>query len=882
MRSLYILVVFLFLSLWGNAQTELQGTVSDKKGTPLEGIHILVGNPNTTIILAFAATDSKGHFRVKVQTTSDSLEIKTSSINYRNEHYTILNKSRQLNFILIPKVMALKEVTVKGKPIYRISDTISYLVRSFTGKKDRVLADVLKKMPGIEVKDNGQILYQGEPIEKYYVNGMDPVGGKYNVINNNLPHTSVASVQILENHQPKKMLRGKILSNRTSINIKLKKDVTATGNFVGGLGFSPLLWEANITPMIFGKNQQLIASYQTNNVGNDVSRDLKTLTLESFSDVTAYMEEQKNGMLGILNLSVPDFSTRRYLFNNVHLINLNYLVRTQKESNIRVNFSYLNDVQQSNGSTNITYYLPADTLSVGEKIQNTVYFNSLQGKVTLNRNTSKIFLKNSLRVKSYWDSKKGNVESGMMSVNQHLQDPFHLVDNSFTLMLPVKKNFVTVASTLLYSKTPQKLQVRPGQFADILNDGNPYDAVIQYLDLQNVYTHNYVKWGLIGKKWKSVSKLGFLYKNQNLESRLEKVVNGNTEVLGTDFLNRLKTDRIKPYLETAIRYEVKKLNVRLGLPLSFLSFSLSDQYHALEQKVNKFLLEPSLSVRYDWNAYWKLSGSAGYKNDIGTGNQVYYGYILQNYRSLQLRKTPIPETQTQNYSASLEFSDPINSVFANLRYQFSFSRQNLIYQSEVADNGAVVLSAREYNNARTSHRLSGYFSYYWSPKKTTFSVEPSIAFNRGEQIVNNVISTINSRVIDLNPKLIMHLWSWMDVEYKSQFSWYKTMISSHADQYFSQFRHYLNLDFYPGEQHYIGLTTEASQIRYYGQKNNNYFADILYRYSFKKRKIDLEARWNNILNNASYESVYMNGFVFTKSVYELRPSQFLVSIRFLF
>jgi hypothetical protein len=317
------------------------------------------------------------------------------------------------------------------------------------------------------------------------------------------------------------------------------------------------------------------------------------------------------------------------------------------------------------------------------------------------------------------------------------------------------------------------------------------------------------------------------------------------------------------------------------LPVSFLSVSLSDQEHVMDQKVNKFLLEPSLSVQYDWNAYWKLSAGAGYRNEIGTGNQVYYGYILRNYRSLQVRKVPIPQTQSQHYSAGLEYSDPINSVFANLRYRFSVSKQNLIYQSEVADNGAVVLSAREYNNVRTSHRLSGYFSYYWSPKKTTFSLEPSVAFNRGEQIVNTVISTIDSRIIGLNPKLIIRFWSWMDVEYKSQFSWYKTSVSN-ADQYFSQFKHYLNMDFYPGEQHYFGLTTEASQVRFYGQKNLNYFADILYRYSFKKRKIDLEARWNNILNNASYESVYMNGFVFTKSVYALRPSQFMVSIRFLF
>ena len=882
MKPFYILVIVLLFSLWGNAQTELQGTVSDKKGTPLEGIHILASKPGTTIILAFAVTDSKGYFQVKIKTSSDSLEIRTSSVNYGNKHFVIKNKSQQLSFVLIPKVMDLKEVTIKGSPISRRSDTISYIVRSFAGKKDRVLADVLKKMPGIEVDGDGKITYQGEPIEKFYIEGMDLLGGKYKVANNNLPYTSVAAVQILENHQPKKMLRGKVLSNRTSINIKLKKDVTATGNFVGGLGFSHLLWEVNITPMIFAKKQQMIASYQTNNVGNDVSKDLKTLTLEDIPDLLENNLGQKNGMLDILNLSVPDFATTRYLFNDVHLLNFNYLVRVKRKSDIRVNFSYLNDIQQSTGSTNITYYLPGDTLSVGEKIRNTYYYNSLQGKVTLKKNTSKMYLKNNLQLKSFWDSKKGNIETGTELVNQDLQDPFHEMENRFKLMLPVKKHFVTVASTILYSTTPQNLQVNPGQFADILNDGNSYDKVTQYLDLHNFYTRNYAEWGVVGKRWKSISRIGFLYKNQNLDSRLEKVVNGNTEIMGTDFLNHLRTNRTKGYLQTEIRYEVKKLNANLRLPVSFLSVNLSDQKHSMEQKISKLIFDPLLMVHYDWNAFWKFSGSAGYNNDIGAENQVFYGYVLRNYRSLQLKNVPIPEIHSQNYIVGLEYSDPLTSVFANLRYNFSVRQNNLIYQSEYENNGTVVLTAKKHNNIQTSHRVSGYFSYYYSPKKATISVVPSISFNRGEQIVNNVISSINSRIIGVNPKLSINFWSWMDVEYKSQLSWYKTTIRGNTNQYFSEFKHFLNLDFYPGEQHYIGLTTEANQISLYGQKSNYYFADILYRYSFKKRKIDLEARWNNVLNNSQYESVYMSSFVFTKTTYKLRPSQFLMSIRFLF
>ncbi len=128
----------------------------------------------------------------------------------------------------------------------------------------------------------------------------------------------------------------------------------------------------------------------------------------------------------------------------------------------------------------------------------------------------------------------------------------------------------------------------------------------------------------------------------------------------------------------------------------------------------------------------------------------------------------------------------------------------------------------------------------------------------------------------------MRFLSWLDLEYKGRFSFYRTTINSGDKQIFSQFKHYMDLNFYPGKQHYIGLSYESNQVSYSGQKNINYFVDILYRYSFKKKKIDLEVRWNNILNKVKYESVYMNSYMFTRTVYELRPSQFMVNVRFLF
>lgn len=127
--------------------------------------------------------------------------LQVRAFNYAYETRTIPNKTAEYNFTLTPKATELPNVLVKPAPITQKGDTINYIVSEFSDEKDRSIADVLRKMPGIEIKGDGLVLYQGKPIQKYYIEGLDLLEGKYNLANQNLPHISVSSVQILENHQ---------------------------------------------------------------------------------------------------------------------------------------------------------------------------------------------------------------------------------------------------------------------------------------------------------------------------------------------------------------------------------------------------------------------------------------------------------------------------------------------------------------------------------------------------------------------------------------------------------------------------------------------------------------------------------------------------------
>ena len=277
-----LITSIIILLFWQNifGQVNLQGHVINSKGEALSRINVLVYLPNSKILIAFAVSDSKGNFKTIVNSTSDSLGVEASSINYKNEIRRIANISQNLVFSLKHDIKLLDTFTVKASPIKQRGDTLSYLVSSFAGKKDRAIEDVLRRMPGIEVEPNGQILYQGLPLQKFYIEGLDLMDGRYGVVSKNLPHSSVSTVEILENHQPIRILEERVSSNQASLNLKLKRNITATGTAKLGCGLNPFLWDINVTPMIFTKKLQIVTSYQTNNTGNDVSQQIKVMTLQ--------------------------------------------------------------------------------------------------------------------------------------------------------------------------------------------------------------------------------------------------------------------------------------------------------------------------------------------------------------------------------------------------------------------------------------------------------------------------------------------------------------------------------------------------------------------------------------------------------------------------
>ena len=469
----HIFLGFLLKVCYYTDTVTLTGNITDVNNRPIPSASITLSDSLNGNILAYAISNAKGEYKIEITSSLKEFVLQVRAFNYATETGTIPNQSATYNFTLTPKPTELPNVLVKPPPIQKRGDTINYVVSAFADQKDRSIADVLSKIPGIEVQSDGRVLYQGKPIQKYYIEGMDLLEGKYNLANQNLPHQSVSSVQVLENHQPIRILDSLVATDRASLNIKLKNNITLTGSGRAGVGAAPLLWDAGITPMLFTKKTQMIASYQAKNTGNDVSRQLKTLTLES-------LMEQLDGivpasqMLQLIESATPSVSAKRYLDNNIHLLTGNILTKINKDLELRINASYLNDVQQRQGEAATIYYTPSGEVALQESIINRYFTNELNSQFTLQQNTPKGFLKNMLSINLYDNSGRGMVQNNNDTILQALSTPLRQISNQLRWITPIGKQLVTLYAQVHFDNMPHQLNITPGPFAQILHDGTPY------------------------------------------------------------------------------------------------------------------------------------------------------------------------------------------------------------------------------------------------------------------------------------------------------------------------------------------------------------------------------------------------------------------------
>ena len=106
--------------------------------------------------IGYTTTDGEGHYILSIRSGADSVIIAVSGMSVKAVRRTVPNAGGRYDFEVEESMLELNEVRVTApKMEMKGDDTVSYNVASFRSQEDMVIEDVIRKLPGITVRDNG-------------------------------------------------------------------------------------------------------------------------------------------------------------------------------------------------------------------------------------------------------------------------------------------------------------------------------------------------------------------------------------------------------------------------------------------------------------------------------------------------------------------------------------------------------------------------------------------------------------------------------------------------------------------------------------------------------------------------------------------------------
>jgi len=199
--SLLILLFIAVLPIY--AQTPVKGRVIDSEnGEALMRSTIMVMSSDTLHMVTGTTTGADGSFTIKSVKDGDFI-LKISYMGYHNFYRPIsINHSKQSTInigtaMMIPSSVELKTavVTAQLKEVEVKDDTIMFNADAFKVPQGSVLEELVRKLPGVTVDDDGTIKVNGKTVKKIMVDGKEFFGNDQSMAMKNIPTEIVDKIK---------------------------------------------------------------------------------------------------------------------------------------------------------------------------------------------------------------------------------------------------------------------------------------------------------------------------------------------------------------------------------------------------------------------------------------------------------------------------------------------------------------------------------------------------------------------------------------------------------------------------------------------------------------------------------------------------------------
>lgn len=623
----YVILFLLFFGYQTIAQKlTIRGMLIDSTGSALPSATVMLLSTQDSVLVAFTTTDNAGAFEIKNLAVRHYL-LKVTYVGFaplvkpvEGTENSVVDLGR---IMLQPRSKELDEITItaEGPPVVVKKDTIEFNAVSFKPRENSTVEELLKKLPGIEVDNDGTIRAQGEQVQRMTVDGKNFFGSDPKIASKNLPADVVSKVQVYDRKSDQATFSGIDDGQREkTINLELKPEKRngAFGLLNGGIG-TDNRFQAKGNLNKFSKTRQLSILAMANNINE------QGFGIEEYLNFTGGSQQMMSGG-GQVRVEVGDdndsgvplsFGNRPNGLMSSYAGGINFNKDVNKK--MEVNSSYFYNQLDHNITSDLQRinYLPdgSQTEFLQRSTQNNTSY-SHRGYTMIDFKVDSLNALKFTATGTYTTSHTDQVSASetrddaeLLNTNsrQVNQDGVNLSINSSLLWRHKfsKKGRVFSANAQFVAGESQK----DGTLASVLENQTEQNNIFQNTD-QDVDNFTY---GATVSYTEPIGKRKYLEGNFTYRENRNEVINNVTDIdAGVETRNELLSTAYKSayqYKRGGINFRAIKKNYNLVAGASLQHTRLDGQLDLQETKIQKSFLNilPSVRFNYDFSNTKHLS-----------------------------------------------------------------------------------------------------------------------------------------------------------------------------------------------------------------------------------------------------------------------------------
>jgi hypothetical protein len=658
---------------------------------------------------------------------------------------------------LFPKNRVLKEVIVIGQKAVTMSgDTVSYIADSFKVPPGANVEDLLKRLPGIQVAQDGTIKAQGKKVDRVLVDGDDFFGSDAKLATRNLDASMIDKVEVIDVESKQAQLTGMADEEKTKIiNLKLKDEAKK--------GF-------------FGKSKQGYSNtnrYESTNMVHGFRDKLKVAAYAIADNLNSELDWQDRQDLGLDNNWSYDEELDMWIQNGGGPNNNHSGVIPQ---NLKIGARVSKKMEDESGSIQGKYNYQQQDFDGSTRNINTQIFD--QGKRISDNTTSQIAKVYQSRMGLEIDKRidtankidfefSGAVygDDGRYHTKNNIFQDSTLINASEAVSPYVAKNETYHFKSNIEHKFKKKGRVITGsadyKFSKMSNLSTSEmvtrtvlktgDTVLANFDRFNSNMSNtsniklavqYIE-PIIKEKLNIIFDLNMLYSKDNTYQNTydRNQVSGEFSDLVRNMSNNYNYDVVAFSQKLALNYKSKKFDFGIGSKLQETKlFQNNLDSGNADLNRNFFFVLPNASVN------WKYRRNSGLNLNFNTSIKPPTLAELQPYTSnsgplfLQIGNPNLVPTYNYRFSLRNSFWYPISQSSLWSSINFTMKENDIVQNITFKETGEQI---RSYTQVNGNFDLRGNVYYSFHIKKLDLNVNPGANFSYGKSsVVNN--SIVNS------------------------------------------------------------------------------------------------------------------------------------------